>query len=58
MSLQYFKIHVFASGLFRFAILQLNDVIWIIPLPILVFCNAPNFNFFQKHSQSHMKPLF
>jgi len=58
MSLQYFKLHIFASGLFCFAILRSSDVVWIIPLPILVFCNAPNFKFSQKHSQSCMKPLF
>jgi len=57
MSLQYFKLHIFASGLFSFAVLQSSDVIWIIPLPIPVFCNAPNFKFSQKHSQSCMKPL-
>jgi len=58
MFLQCFKLHVFASGLFCFAVLQSSDGIWIIPLPILVFCNAPNFKFSQKHSQSCMKPLF
>jgi hypothetical protein len=58
MPLQYFELHVFASGLFCFAVLQSSDVIWIISLPILVFCDAPNFKFSQKHSQSCMKPLF